>query len=278
VPAWWPHRARSEFVGVGPLHWHVQRFGAASAPSVLLLHGTGAASHTWRHLAPLLAQRFHVLAPDLPGHGFTTTPAGQPLSLPAVAHALADLLDALALRPALVIGHSAGAAIAIRSALDGRVAPTAIVSINGAIVPPHGAIGRWFLPIGRLLAGNGLIAHAFAASLTLPGATRHLLASTGSRIDALGERCYAHLVRQPEHVAGALRLMAAWNLASMQPQLPALAPRLHLISGANDGTLPPQHADRVAALVPGSRRVMLPALGHLAHEEDAAAVLAALPV
>jgi magnesium chelatase accessory protein len=55
-------------------------------PTVLLLHGTGASTHSWRALAPLLARRCTVVALDLPGHGFTGTPAeAEGFSLPAVA-------------------------------------------------------------------------------------------------------------------------------------------------------------------------------------------------
>ena len=67
----WPHRGHSRFVLAGRLRWHVQTFGPDTAPIMLLLHGTGAATHSWRDLAPLLAMRFRVIVPDLPGHGFT---------------------------------------------------------------------------------------------------------------------------------------------------------------------------------------------------------------
>ena len=53
-------------------------------PDLLLLHGSGAATHSWRDLAPLLARDFRVIAPDLPGHGFTETPGGDGLSLPGI--------------------------------------------------------------------------------------------------------------------------------------------------------------------------------------------------
>jgi magnesium chelatase accessory protein len=273
-PHWWPHRAASEFVAVGSLHWHLQRFGAREAPVALLLHGTGAGTHSWRHLAPLLGESFHVVAPDLPGHAFTGTPATQSLSLPAVASSLAELLGVLALRPTLVLGHSAGAAIALRMALDGRIAPALIGSINGAILPLQGPVSRWFLPLARLMAANTLVAPAFAAWAALPGTARRLLESTGSRIDALGERCYAHLVRDPGHAQGALRLMAAWDLAALEADLSLLSPPLLLIRGSNDRTLPPHHAERVGRRFANAHRETLHGLGHLAHEEDAPSVAA----
>ncbi len=278
LPAWWPHRAASDAVTVGALRWHVQRFGHGHAhrPLALLLHGTGASVHSWRHLAPRLAERFEVLAPDLPGHGHTRTPATQALSLPAVAAAVGDLLDRLQARPRLVIGHSAGAAVGLRLILDGRVDPALAVAINGALLPLEGPLGRLFLPLARLLAANPLVAPAFSGWAAWPGTTRRLLAATGSTIDAMGERCYAHLVRDPRHAAGALRLMASWDLAALADDLPRLRTPLWLLVGTADRTLPPAHADRVRALVLQAQRVDLDGLGHLAHEEDAERVAVAI--
>jgi magnesium chelatase accessory protein len=280
-PPWWPHREAGRHVRVGALQWYVQRFGASGAsasgrPSALLLHGTGASAHSWRHLAPLLADRFDLIAPDLPGHGFTQTPASQSLALPAVASALADLLGALDVRPSLVIGHSAGAAIAVRMALDWRAAPQSVVSLNGAILPLEGALGRLLLPVARVLAANPLVVPAFAVWAAWPGTTRRLLDSTGSRLEPLGERCYMHLVRDPTHAAGALRLMASWDLALLAVDLPRLDVPLTLVVGDADRTLPPSHADRVCAVLPSAQRVTLAGLGHLAHEEDAGRVAAAI--
>ncbi|MFN5717015.1 MAG: alpha/beta fold hydrolase, partial [Bradyrhizobium sp.] len=65
----WPNRNASVFVEAAGIRWHVQRMG--EGPSLLLIHGTGAATHSWRDMLPLLARHFSVVAPDLPGHGFT---------------------------------------------------------------------------------------------------------------------------------------------------------------------------------------------------------------
>lgn len=276
LPAWWPNRELSTLETVGDLRWHVQRWPAretrAKAPQALLLHGTGSASFTWRHLAPMLAEHFEVFAPDLPGHGFTRTPPGQSLSLPAVANALSEWMRARSIEPRLLVGHSAGAALAIRLALDDAVSASLIVSVNGALLPIGGAIGRMFLPLARLLSTNPIVVPAFAVWASGRSAARRLLASTGSRIDAEGERCYAHLIADRSHVAGALRLMASWDLAPLQAELPGLSPPLLLLAALGDRTLPPSHAARVHALVPRARLLTLPALGHLAHEENAPAV------
>ena len=277
VPPWWPHAAYSRSIEAGALRWHVQQWPHkdSDAPVALLLHGTGAATHTWRHVAPLLAPHFHVIAPDLPGHAFTGTPAQQALTLPAVARAVGDLLAVLKVQPSLIIGHSAGAAIGMRMVLNELIAPALTVSINGAILPLQGPIGRLFLPLARVLTINPLVAPAFAAWARLPSMARRLLEGTGSRIDSEGERCYAHLMAQAPHAAGALRLMASWDLQPLADALPGWRAPLLLIAGEQDRTLPASHSQRVQELIgaASSRCIVLPRLGHLAHEEDAAAVL-----
>ena len=100
----WPHREASTFVTVGKARWHVQRMG--SGPPLLLLHGTGASVHSWRDLMPLLAQDYTVIAPDLPRHAFTTGHDAYAMSLPAMAAEVAELLKALDVQPAAIIGHS----------------------------------------------------------------------------------------------------------------------------------------------------------------------------
>ena len=126
----WPHRQHSRFVQAAGLRWHVQQFESAlpDAPTALLLHGTGASTHSWRGLAPLLAPHFKVVSLDLPGHAFTDMPPGGSnslqMSLPGMARAIGELLGVIEVSPTLMIGHSAGAAIAVRMALDGNAAPT----------------------------------------------------------------------------------------------------------------------------------------------------------
>jgi magnesium chelatase accessory protein len=261
----WPHRDASHFVHAAGLRWHVQLMG--EGPALLMAHGTGAATHSWSGLAPLLARHFTVIAPDLPGHGFTQAPRWSRMSLPGIAAALAELLAALHVAPGIAIGHSAGAAIVTRMALDGAIAPKGLVSLNGALLPLPGWAGLVFSPAAKLLSFNPLVPRLFAWRAADEAAVRRLIASTGSTLDARGLALYGRLLRSPVHVSGALAMMANWDLRPMQRDLPRLEPPLVLVSGSDDRTLPPAEAQRVHALLPTAERVDLPALGHLAHEE-----------
>ena len=278
----WPHHEHSRFITVGGLHepmrgpmrWHVQRMGQPGAPGLLLLHGTGASSHSWRGLLPLLAPHFDTLALDLPGHAYTSTPMPAGLSLPGMAAALGALLRELGFSPAFIVGHSAGAAIAVRLVLDGAAAPQAVVSLNGALLPLHGVAGQIFSPLAKLLALNPLVPHLFSWRAADPRVLRRLIDGTGSTLDAAGLELYRRLVADPAHAAGALGMMAQWRLDELAAALPRLRVPLHLVVGDADATLPPAHALRVQALLPAATCTRLPGLGHLAHEEQPARVAA----
>ncbi len=270
LPKDWPNRESSHFVRAAGLVWHVQTMG--SGPLLLLIHGTGAATHSWRDLAPMLAQHFTVVAPDLPGHGFTECPAMRRLSLPGMALALQALLRTLNLQPQVAVGHSAGVAILARMALDGQIRPRCLVGLNAALMPLGGIPGQLFSPLAKLLVGLPLLPELFAWRARDTAVVAKLLADTGSTLDARGVALYARVVQQPTHAAAALGMMAHWDLQPLLRGLPRLAPRLLLITGANDRTIPPADATRIRDLVADSAVVTLPALGHLAHEEKPQAV------
>ncbi len=249
----------------GGLRWHVQVLG--QGPVLLLIHGTGAATHSWRDLAPLLAAQFTVVAPDLPGHGFTETPAAAGLSLPGMAAGLAALLAVLDVKPDLALGHSAGAAILARLCLDGRIAPRALISLNGALLPLRGLAGQVFSPAAKLLAANPLVPRLFAWRAAGPDAVERLVASTGSRLPPQGVELYRRLVTTPSHVAATLRMMANWDLQPLAKELPQLKVPLVLVVAEADTTVRPAEAQRVRVLLPNAELITLPGLGHLAHEE-----------
>ena len=258
----WPNRESSRFVNAGGLTWHVQVMG--NGPVLLLLHGTGASNHSWRDVAPLLADHFTVIAPDLPGHGFSSAPSHW--SLPSMAASMAQLLTTLGLPPTLGVGHSAGAAILARMSLDSAIDIRALIAVNGALLPLRGLAGRVFSPLAKLLALNPLVPRVFAWRASQPDTVGRLIDQTGSHLDARGLALYERLVRDPAHCAAALNMMAHWDLESLARDVARLRPTLCLVVGERDLTVSPHEAERLQARCPRASVVRLPALGHLAHE------------
>ncbi|VVT04234.1 alpha/beta fold hydrolase BchO [Rhizobium sp. EC-SD404] len=261
----WPNRENSRFVRSGPLTWHVQVAG--SGPALLLIHGTGAASHSFRRMLPDLARDFTVIVPDLPGHGFTRGASQHDLTLSGMARALAALIAELKLSIVCAAGHSAGAAILLRMALDGRLPQCKlIVGFNAAIRPIAGS--GIYGPLARLLFINPLAPKLFAWRAESMDATRRLLAGTGSTIEPEGVALYRALFRHSGHVAGTLGMMANWDLESLNTDLGKLKTTTMLVATRGDKAVPFADSQSVAALSPAITTLILNEGGHLYHEEQ----------
>lgn len=261
----WPLPQASERVRVGGIHWHLKRLGRG--PALLLLHGTGASTHSWCAAAEILAQNFTVIVPDLPGHAFTETASQDALSLSGMARATGDLIRHLGIAPELAAGHSAGAAILIRMALDGHIAPRALVSFNGAILPLHGIAGQIFSPLAKFLVLNPFAPSLFAWRAGHPGAVANVLKGTGSQVPDESVRLYERLFQCRQHVAATLQMMAAWDLEGLKRDLPRLRTPLTLVAAERDRAIAPSFAEDAARMVTGAEVVHMPGTGHLSHEE-----------
>jgi magnesium chelatase accessory protein len=246
-----------------PHRWHLQVAG--SGPVLLLLHGAGASTHSFRALVPDLGRDFTVVALDLPGQGFTRAGDRMRCGLAPMATDIAAMLAAEGLRPDLIAGHSAGAAIALEMAR--HRAPRAILALNGALGPFRGLAGVLFPPLAKMLALNPLTAPAFAWLAGAGRGVERLIASTGSRIDAEGLACYRALVTDPAHVDATLAMMAQWDLAPLIAALPGIAVPVTLVTGGRDTAVPPDTSDRAARALPQASREHHAGLGHLLHEE-----------
>src|SRR5581483_476137 len=98
------------------LHGHTVSYRmGGEGPALVLVHGITSSSETWNAVAPVLAKRFTVLAPDLLGHGLSAKPRGD-YSMGAYASGLRDLLVAVGIDRATVVGHSLGGGIAMQFA------------------------------------------------------------------------------------------------------------------------------------------------------------------
>jgi len=271
----WPLAAHSLQVQAGGVRWHVQRMG--QGPVLLLLHGTGSGSFSWRALMPLLAEHFTVLAPDLPGHVFTDRGPAGALSLPGMSEALRALLVQLELQPSAIVGHSAGAAIGAHMVLHhGSLAGCPLVGLNPAWRVLGGAAAWLFSPMAKLARLNPLSAWALSRWAARAGAVEDAMARTGSRLDAAGLQLYREVLCHPGHVHGVLSMMAAWQIRPLAQAMARLRSPLYMHIGGNDQTVPVAQSDELLALLPHAQRVVVPGLGHLAHEEDPSGTAAQL--
>jgi magnesium chelatase accessory protein len=265
LPADWPFKAQSSLIQSGRHRFWVADTGPKDAPALLLLHGTGASGHSFRRTLPGLSQTYRVITPDLPGHGLSATGFTGRLGLDAMAQDLWSLCDTLTVTPKAIIGHSAGAAIGLRMA-ELRPVPK-VIGLNAALGEFDGAAAFLFPIIAKGLATLPFAATAITTFFGRPGTVDRILAGTGSPLDAEGRAQYLRLVRDPDHVTGALGMMADWRLQPLLNRLPQTQAQVTLIASEGDRAVPAQVSIDAAKRIPGAKLHLLPKLGHLAHEE-----------
>ncbi|WP_439107012.1 alpha/beta fold hydrolase BchO [Congregibacter sp.] len=266
LPSDWPDASYSRFVDAAGLRWHVQVRGAG--PDLLLLHGTGASSHSWVPMARLLEQDFRVIAPDLPGQGFTQLAPAEQCSLAGMSQAIGALMNELDANPVVIAGHSAGAAIAASLCLRGSLDPGAVVSINGAMLPFGRAAAPIFSKAAQLLSASPVFTQLVSLHAVPRKPVERMLRQTGSNTPAEMIRCYRELLGNSRHVAATLRMMANWDLAQLEANLDRLNPDLTLLVCDNDSVVVPAQGEELARRVPGSVLRRIEGLGHLGHEES----------
>jgi magnesium chelatase accessory protein len=271
VPPDWPHRAHSRAVRVGRLDWHVQVAG--QGPTLLLLHGTGASAHSWAGLLPSLAEVATVVAPDLPGHGYTLGATPADLSLPRIAVALDGLLGTLALpAPALAVGHSAGAALALRWALGQPppMRPRALLGFNPSLVAPPAFYTQWLAPLVNPVATSGPVAALLAAVGARSKMIDALLDSTGSTLPPAQRALYTRLFGRSEHVQGSMGFMAAADLPALLQEVRELRMPTTFVLGRADRWVPTAPLERAIAAALPDAKLLHWAGGHLLHEVETA--------
>ncbi|MBC2836627.1 alpha/beta fold hydrolase BchO [Paragemmobacter straminiformis] len=272
MPKDWPYRDHARRVRSRPHDWCVIDAGDPAAPALLLLHGAGGSGHSFRHLIPLLAPAYRVIVPDLPGQGFTRAGNRSRFGLDPMAEDIATLCQTLKIAPVAAIGHSAGAAIALRLA---EILPLdKVIGINAALGSFEGAAGVMFPLMARVLAVTPFIPAVVSRLWGNAQTVNRLLASTGSPLDAEGQAQYLTLVRDTAHVDGTLGMMAQWKLDALMARLPALQTPTLLIASDKDNAVPARVSADAARHMADARFQMVEGYGHLVHEEAAARVAA----
>jgi pimeloyl-ACP methyl ester carboxylesterase len=268
--------------------WQVELHGhrviyrvAGSGPPVVLIHGMVNSSRHWESVALRLADDYTVIAPDLIGHGDSATPRGD-YSLGAHAAGIRDLLAAIGVDRATIVGHSLGGGVAMQFfyQFPQRTERLVLVSSGGLgqdVSPllrtaalPGASAALWLVAHPRLVAGlhragkrlrrrgsgKGVYLEAVARALGplgQAGAREAFLQTLRSVIDIKGQR-----------VSARDRLYLLRNMPTL------------IVWGERDHTIPLAHGRWAHEAAPGSRFETLPRAAHFPHLEDPAGLAAAL--
>lgn len=250
------------FLRAGDLDVHLQVSGSPGAPPLLLLHSLGTNGHLWDAQAEALSRSFHVLRPDLRGHGLTSVTPG-PYRIEALARDALLLLDALGVGAAHVAGISVGGMIAQSAAAQApeRVLSLMLVDTALAIPPPE----NWRARAATVRAeGMGAVVDAVAGRWVTP-ASLNAPAARGLR---------AMLLRtDPEGYAATAEAIAAADLTEATRAL--RVPTLVLV-GDEDAATPVASAEALRDAIPGAQLEVIAGAAHIPTAERPGAVTAAM--
>ena len=239
---------------------------AGEGPTLLLIHGMAGSSQTWRSVMPRLSEEFRVLAPDLLGHGESATPPGD-YSLGGFASLLRDLLGALDIDHATIVGQSLGGGVAMQLAYQYPELAERLVLVSS------GGLGR---EVSWLLRALALPGTEYVMPVAFPGFVREVGDRIAGVVESLGWRAprvaemwkaYSSLT-SVEHRAAFVRTLRAVIdpggqaiNATNRLYLAAALPTL-IVWGDQDPIIPVSHAIAAHDAIPGSRLEIFEGVGH----------------
>ncbi len=268
------------------LHGHrlVYRVGGGEAgperPALVLVHGLAGSSGTWTTVLPKLARHYTVVAPDLLGHGESDKPRHD-YSLGAYANMVRDLMIALGIERATIVGHSLGGGIAMQLAYQhpGRCERLVLVSSGGlgpeiswlfrALTVPgtEYVMPLIFSPIARA-AGNAVSRGLHRLGLRAPHLEQAWRSYSGLA-ELENRHAFVRTLRSVIDLSG--QTVSAHDRLYLSSQVPTL-----IVWGRRDRIIPVEHAVAAHEAMANSQLVIFERAGHFPYVEQPAAFVDAL--
>ena len=271
IPLDWPNRQYSKVISVGDLEWHVQLTG--KGPVVLLLHGTGSSTHSWSDLIPLLETHAQVLVPDLPGHAFTLGAKLEDLKLDEIARSLQLLITQLEIEsPSIVVGHSAGAPLALRFAVAALKQPKLVIALNPSFIPPPPVYTSFFGPLLGPITRSSTLSSLLASLSPSLGMVDKLLDSTNTILPEARRVHYRKLFERSDHVRGSMNFMAAADIQKVLAEADLYQGKLICVLGNQDAWIPVKPLEKIIQDYFPSAEIVKWEGGHIMHELEPAKV------
>jgi magnesium chelatase accessory protein len=265
IPLDWPNRQHSRIISAGDLDWHVQLTG--TGPVVLLLHGTGSSTHSWSDLFPLLENHAQVLVPDLPGHAFTLGAKLEDLKLDEIAQSLQVLITQLGIEaPSIVVGHSAGAPLALRFAVASLQQPKLVIALNPSFIPPPPVYTSFFGPLLGPITRSSTLSSLLASLSPSLGMVDKLLDSTNTILPEARRVYYRKLFERSDHVRGSMNFMAAADIQKVLAEADLYQGKLICVLGNQDAWIPVKPLEKIIRDHFSTAEIMKWEGGHIMHE------------
>lgn len=261
------HADYSRFTEVDGVRVHYQEVGEPKAPPMVLIHGFAASNLVWSKVfLELAGAGFRVIAPDLPGYGYSAKPRHLDYTIASQAKIVFSLLRQLGIDRAVLVGSSYGAAIAATIALDHPSLVEKLILV-GAVTnnrPTRYLLMRLFSSpiIGDILSPLVVGSRRLLRLRMKRVYDRHSLVLDERRVEA------RHLPLQTRGAHRAIiRTVRRWDAERVSRDAHLLTQPTLLLWGDTDREVPLRDGERIQQSIPNSRLVVFRECGHLPHEE-----------
>jgi pimeloyl-ACP methyl ester carboxylesterase len=278
VPAQFLADSESRFATIDGLQVHYKEAGSGLR-ALILLHGFGASLFSWHEVLQPLAQYGRVVAYDRPAFGLTSRPmhgewqGENPYPNPAQARMLLALMDELGIQRAVLVGNSAGGAIALQAALSAPERVEALVLADAAVYESGGA-PAWLSPLlntPQMRHLGPLVTRAFIAR---GNDLVRLAWHNPTRVTAETLAGYRKPLQAENWDRALWELTAATRRSTLPRRLSEVGMPVLVLSGDDDRIVPMENSIRLARELPEARLVILPNCGHVPQEECPAGFIA----
>ena len=263
----------SEFIKINDLNVHYKRAGTGS-PAIILLHGFGASEFSWREVMEPLSSLGSVYAYDRPGFGLTDRPRAKdwtgenPYSLRSQEQMLLDFMNEMGIEKAVLVGNSAGGAVATLFTLENPEHVSALILVDSAwrdstqgVLP---AWQKWVLDTPQAARLGPL----FMRSIRKWGTELIKTAwHDPEKIPAGVVEGYQKPLESENWDRGLFEILKARAPVNLEARLDELDIPVLVVSGDDDRIIPTEDSRLLASLIPGAELVILPACGHVPQEE-----------
>jgi len=272
------------FVDAGDMKIFVQESGPASAPAVILVHGTGTWSEIWRETIDALAPDHHVIAVDLPPFGYSDKPLhASSYTREKQAARLLHVIDALHLQHVTIVGHSVGARPVLEAALRAPARFSRLVLVDPALGFKANSDPVQFeqnhpSDLVRKIFENPLARTLLISSYgTNPVFMKQMFGSFVSRKESVTQH-RIDVIEKPMVVKDTTAAYGAWlsvlmighddSLSSDFGNLRNLKMPVEIIWGSTDTVTPLWQGNKLEALIPHAKLYVIEGVGHIPYIED----------
>lgn len=264
-------RRRAKYLELAPSsHFHELKSGVrvhyqslGVGKPLILLHGLGASSFTWRIVIPLLAQRFRVIAIDLPGFGRSSKDPNRDYGLDNQAQTLIQFLEEIGIKKAVLVGSSMGGAIGLWMAKKAPEKFEKIIvmapAVSSQLMPVELArLSNLFLPTTTLLMSKTLI--------------RTILKRVLSKHELITDEIVRHYQRpyieEPKSINTFIKATSILSDSRLPHELSDIESEILILYGAKDRLVPKAVMDQLRKVLPKAQYIEHKTAGHHPMEDE----------